>query len=559
MWIRILTGISLLALLAIQSFGQGTSGGPTSDSSAAASSAPAPGFEAADVHPSPPMQEPWLDGPHLEGDRYVIYQATMASLIANAYGIDEGNVVGGPSWLEFNRYDIVARTAATPSNADQKLMLRGLLAERFKLVLHNGTAPMAAYVLKTGKIRMKPSDGTGNSGCDPQPAAPGGPPQIAFSCHNQSMEQLVQLLRNTSGGGYLQKPVVDGTGLNGSYDFELKWTPSGGRDRAGAASVTIFDALDSELGLRLTLETAPRPVMIVDSVDEKPTPNLPGIEKMIPPPPPIEFEVTVITPTKPGEGGRGSIGTGRIDAHGITLKELMSLAWDLNDSNKGAIVNAPPWLDKDRWDIVGKMSSDEAAEASNKPPQADYQEIQHMMRALLADRFHLRAHMEDRSGVAYDLVAVNPKLLPADPESRTRCTEGPGPDGKDPRMADPILNRLVTCQNMTVAQLGVQLQSIADGYIYSSVFDKTGIKGGYNFTLSFSSANNMPGFGGGSPPAGNSPANSSGSAGPLAPDPNGAVSLFDAVRRQLGLKLEKVQRPVPVLVIDSIQESPTPN
>ncbi len=523
---------------------------------------PAPKFEAADVHRSPPMREPWLDGPHLEGDRYVIYQATMATLIANAYSLDEANIQGGPSWLEFNRYDIVAKTAATTSNADQKLMLRALLAERFQLVVHDGMAPIPAYVLKTGRDRpkMKPSDGTGNSDCEPQPTAPGGPPQIAFSCHNQTTEQLAQLLRNTSGGGYLDKTVVDETGLKGSYDFDLKWTPSGGRDRAGAASISIFDALDSELGLKLTLETAPRPVMIVDSVDEKPTPDPPGTDKMISPPPPIEFEVAVITPSKPGEGGRGSIGAGRIDAHGITLQELISLAWDLNDGDKDAIANAPTWLDKDRWDIMGKMSSDEATDAANKAPQADFQEIQHMMRALLADRFKLQAHMEDRPGNAYDLIAVSPRLTPADPASRTRCAEGPGPDGKDPRMANPVMNRLETCQNMTMAQLGVQLQSIADGYIYSTVIDKTGLKGGYNFTLSFSSANNMPGFGSGSPPAASSSSgNSPGSAEPLAPDPNGAVSLFDAVRRQLGLKLEKVQRPVPVLVIDSIRESPTPN
>jgi uncharacterized protein (TIGR03435 family) len=179
-----------------------------------------------------------------------------------------------------------------------------------------------------------------------------------------------------------------------------------------------------------------------------------------------------------------------------------------------------------------------------------------MLRALLADRFNLHAHIEDREGDAYSLLAVNPKLTPADPTVHTRCAEGPGPDGKDPRIANPILNRLVYCQNMTMAQLGIELQAVADGYVHNTVLDKTGLKGGYNFTLSFSSVNNILN-GGARPPSSNS-VQQDGADG-TASDPNGAVSLFEAVRRELGLKLEKERRPVPMLVIDQIQETPTPN
>jgi uncharacterized protein (TIGR03435 family) len=553
---RMLAGVGLLALLPAGVPAQSAKG-------VHAVNSPAPvaaelKFEAADVRQSPRMSEPWMDGPHLEGSRYVIYEATFADLIANAYSVDEGNVVGGPNWLEYDRYDIVAKTAPATSGADQKLMLRALLAERFKLAVHNGTAPMPAYVLKVenGTPKLKPTEGGENTGCVPQPPASGGPPQIAFTCHNQSMDQLVRLLGNTHGGGYLDQPVVDGTGLKGSYDFELKWTPSGGRGRAGAASVSIFDALKSQLGLKLSLETAPRPVLLVDNANETPAPDPPGTDKSIPPPPPPEFEVAVITPAKPGGPRRGSIGRGRMDIHGLTLETLIQVAWDLNDSNKNGIANAPPWLNKDHWDMEAKMSSDDAAEAANEPPEADFRELQLMLRALLAERFHLKAHLEEREGTAFNLVAVSPKLTPADPTSRTRCKEGPGPDGKDPRMANPILNRIVTCQNMTMAELGNQLQALADGYIYSTVLDKTGLKGGYNFTLSFSSVNNILN-GGGSQST--QYASADGLTAPVAADPNGAVSLFDAVRRELGLKLEPVKRPVPVLVIDYVDETPTPN
>jgi uncharacterized protein (TIGR03435 family) len=143
------------------------------------------------------------------------------------------------------------------------------------------------------------------------------------------------------------------------------------------------------------------------------------------------------------------------------------------------------------------------------------------------------------------LIAVSPKLRKADPLSRTRCKEGPGPDGKDPRIANPVFNRLVSCQNMTMPQIGDELQRVAPGYIYSSVLDATGIKGSWDFTLSFSSADLTTGGG----DEGKSATS----------DPNGALSMFDAVSKQLGLKLEKQKRPVSVLVIDHIEEKPTEN
>jgi uncharacterized protein (TIGR03435 family) len=99
---------------------------------------------------------------------------------------------------------------------------------------------------------------------------------------------------------------------------------------------------------------------------------------------------------------------------------------------------------------------------------------------------------------------------------------------------------------MTLAQIGDELQHVAPGYIYNTVLDGTGLKDSYDFTLSFSSPDRiLPDTGG---TGGDS---SSGS------DPNGALSVFDAVSRQLGLKLEKTKRPYPVLVIDHIEETPT--
>jgi uncharacterized protein (TIGR03435 family) len=174
--------------------------------------------------------------------------------------------------------------------------------------------------------------------------------------------------------------------------------------------------------------------------------------------------------------------------------------------------------------------------------------MREMLRTLIAERFQMKFHWEDRPATAYRLIAVSPKLTPADPMARTRCVEGPGADGKDPRPANPAVDRLVTCQNMSMAQLGLELQSFAGGMIYRTVTDDTGLKGSYNFTLSFSSIQRLQG-GGAPPPDG----------AQQAADPSGAVSLYDAIKSQLGLKLEKQIRPLPIFVIDHIEEQPTAN
>jgi uncharacterized protein (TIGR03435 family) len=107
---------------------------------------------------------------------------------------------------------------------------------------------------------------------------------------------------------------------------------------------------------------------------------------------------------------------------------------------------------------------------------------------------------------------------------------------------------------MTMAQFAEKLKTIAPGYIHSPVLDSTGLQGGYDFTLSFSPAGAAGGRGGGEggpPPAGDSAASAS--------DPNGAITLFEAIEKQLGLKLEAEKRPVKVLVVDHADQKPIDN
>jgi uncharacterized protein (TIGR03435 family) len=509
-------------------------------------------FVIADVHASPFTSNPFMHGNSIQGDRYFLTQASMIDLIATAYGVDAANVHGGPSWLERDRYDIRAKVPPKTTPDDIKLMLRTLLADRFHLVVKTGTAPMPTYILSAGpgKPKMTESEGTDEGACMPLPppqnAAPDAPSYITVNCKNLTMAALAETL-HLFAGGYLDQPVIDETNLAGAWNFTIKWTGRGQLEKQGADGISIFAAVEKQLGLKLELKTAPRPVFEVASVDETPTPNAANIAEALPEPPAAPFEVVVIRPSAPDAQGYGRITGDQIETRATPLMFLITFGWDLNPNNKESIVNAPKWLDTAKFDIRAKAGANVRVDKFSSGNLINYEDLRNMLRAMISERFQMKWHMEDRPVTAYTLTAVKPRLKPTlDPTERTKCKEGPGPDGKDPRIASPALNRLITCQNMTIAQIGDELQHVAGGYIYNTVVDGTGIKGSYDFTLSFSSADKIL------PTAGNA-------GGDAASDPNGALSVFDAVNRQLGLKLEKTKRPYPVLVIDHIEETPTEN
>jgi uncharacterized protein (TIGR03435 family) len=242
---------------------------------------------------------------------------------------------------------------------------------------------------------------------------------------------------------------------------------------------------------------------------------------------------------------------------GITLQNLIMLAWDID--NNDDLVGAPKWLGSDRFDIIAKAPAGvqigDLSNVSSRAISVNLEALRPMIRSLLVDRFKLVVHTEQRPQPAYTLVAVKPKLQKADPNARTKWSEGPAPDStKDPRKDNPVLGRLVTCQNVTMAQFAELLPDIASGYIHNEVVDATGLQGGWDFTVSFSPAGALNGGGGRG-----GDAQAALGAAPAASDPSGALSLLDALQRQLGLKLEMQKRPFPVVVIDHVEQKPTDN
>lgn len=360
------------------------------------------------------------------------------------------------------------------------------------------------------------------------------------------------------------KLVVDQTGLKGSWDFNFRYTPKipAGIQTTGE-NIPIIDALEKQLGLKLEMSTVPMPVIVVDRVNQRPTENSPEALKSFPPLP-TEFEVASLKPSSPdtgGGGGRGGGGprpdikNGRLYLPGITLNNLIRIAWDVYDDEM--LVGAPKWLGDDRFDILAK-APDGVAIGDLTPQRGgvsvNIDALRPMIRALVVERFKLVAHMENRPLSTYTLTAAKPKLTKADPASRTKWQEGPLQDSKAGKNANPALGRLVSCQNMTMAQFADLIPGIAPGYVRTQVVDATGLEGGWDFTFSFSPAGAVQMSRGPGGEGGAAPGNAT-----EASEPTGAISLFDALTRQLGLKLEMQKRPMPVLVIEHIERKPIDN
>ena len=521
----------------------------------------APAFLAADVHPSDPTRQ-YSRGPFFLGGRYEMRGATLVDLITKAYGVDADKVVGGPNWLEYDRFEVAAMAPPNTPLEAAKRMLQTLLADRFKLAIHKDIKPLPAYLLELGKgkPKLKEADGGGDTGCkfnlENRPADPGGGPSaltLNFACRNMTMAEFADGMRGLAlAPQYIgTNPVLDKTGLEGKWNFDFKYSapvlvlPG---SPAAPQQTSLQDAIDKQLGLKLDLQTIDQPVIVVDRAERKPAPNAPDIAEAIPPLP-TEFEVADLRPVDPASPPGMMLQIqpgGRVNLKGFPLKFYIQQAWNVQNDN---IIDAPKWMDTDRYDIIAKAPG-VAAPAPGTP--GDNETVWVMLRALLEDRFKLKVHFEDRPATAYTLAAAKPKLKPtADPASRTKIVTAQA-GGRGGSRAPTMT---VTVQNMTMAQFAEQLSFIAPNYIRSPVLDATQIDGAYDFTLSFGIIPprimaNLNGRG----PDPNGPGDALAAAEPV-----GGVTLFEAIEKQLGLKLEAQKRPAPVLVIDHVERKPEDN
>ncbi len=507
----------------------------------------------------------------VRGGRYEVKTATMVDLIRLAYGYDNDKILGGPNWLEMDRFDVIAKVPPRSNPETQKQMLQALLEERFKLVVHKEDKPLPTYALVQGKKhQLKESTGSESAGCRPQSRSAGegggrlmmgnadgtttmialGPGMtVQYSCRNMTMEAFVSNLRSMIGASVGSNPILDETGLKGGWDFDLKYSLTFNGMLGGNGDVeriSLIDAVEKQLGLKLEQRQVPTPVLVVDKVNRKPTDNAPDLAEALPPVPvPTEFDVASVKPAAEGAPGARMMRFqtqpgGRLLVEGMPLHVLINRAF--NVYNNDSVAGIPKFADTDRYDIVAKAQTSGGA-------QLDMEAVSPLVRALLVERFKMKYHSEDRPVNAYALAGSKPKMKKADPDSRSWCKNLPSPAGAPPG------TRVFSCQNVTMDEFAERMQNMTQELSWP-VANATGIEGRWDFTLTFSMG--MPMMG---PAAGRGGAEGAGDGAPMptASNPTGGYTLFEAIEKQLGLKLEKQKRNMPVIVIDSIEQKPTDN
>ena len=241
-----------------------------------------PSFAMATIKPSnPSTPSSQTKTIRVYGRQYLTQNTSLADLIEVAYGVHPSQIKG-PSWVAEVKFDLVGVPdgEGQPSGKQWLTMVQKLLAERFKLAFHREKRDISVYLLSVGKSGLKNmtvSESTSPfpSGLEFVASAEG----LSLPARNTAMGQFAQMLQQV----VLDRPVIDKTGLAGRFDFGFTFTPDESQfdghpprlptpTNTTNSSPGLFDAIQQQLGLKLTPETAPADVLVIDHV-EKPSAN----------------------------------------------------------------------------------------------------------------------------------------------------------------------------------------------------------------------------------------------------------------------------------------------
>jgi bla regulator protein BlaR1 len=214
------------------------------------------------------------------GGRLTVVNNPLFNVIDNAYGVRERFLLlGGPDWIDSDRYDIEAKAEGEPGKDQIMKMLQTLLAERFKLTVHREMRELPVYTLTVGKSGPKLTQFKEGSCVDydpnnPPPAASAGKPH----CGNNLIRGGRWEASKTDMPGVtgalsvlVRRKVIDKTGLTGLFDvhIELPPDPLGTTD---SSSPSIFTIVQEQLGLKLESDKDLVEVLVIDHV-ERPSEN----------------------------------------------------------------------------------------------------------------------------------------------------------------------------------------------------------------------------------------------------------------------------------------------
>jgi uncharacterized protein (TIGR03435 family) len=238
-----------------------------------------PAFEVASVKPSSERDQV-IGLCTYPGGRITVTNYTLKMLIHDAYNLEDHQIPGGPHWAGEDRYNIEAKPPATsdashwvpesfktPPNPEQRQMLQTLLAGRFQLQAHTETKQESVYalVVSKGGAKLKPPDAAKQ-------------PFIHFgrtgSVYRESVSELLIGQNATMAmlaarlADLVSRPVLEQTGLPGSFDFRVEY----GGDTQSEAAPPLSRALQDQLGLKLETQPGSVNVLVIDRA-EKPSAN----------------------------------------------------------------------------------------------------------------------------------------------------------------------------------------------------------------------------------------------------------------------------------------------
>jgi uncharacterized protein (TIGR03435 family) len=220
----------------------------------------APAFEVASIKPAGPSPMNHISSRMSVSQGRLLYtNVSLRDLLKEAFRLQDDQI-SGPDWIRVVRFDILAKLPAGVPSSQVPTMLQALLTDRFRLASHRQTKELPIYTLTVSKGGPKLPAAASSTGVKDTSGRSGH-----HATGKVTMERFADFLSRQ-----LSRPVLDKTGLEGTFEIALDWA---GDADAGASGPSLFTAVQEQLGLKLSAQKGLVEILVIDSVDRVPTEN----------------------------------------------------------------------------------------------------------------------------------------------------------------------------------------------------------------------------------------------------------------------------------------------